>query len=200
MEHPKKIEKKTPHTIQRYIQIFTSTFFISAFTFGGGYVIVPLLRKKFSEDLGWLSEEEVLDISAIAQSAPGPIAVNASLMLGYQVGGLLGALVALLGTVLPPLVIIIVIAAFYEAFKANRLIASILLAMAASVTAVIIDVIINMIMELVKSKKIAGILLYGIAFTANIVFHVNIAYIILFCGLTGVLLGRYGRSHGKELL
>ena len=67
--------------------LFLSTFKLSAFTFGGGYVIIPLMRKQFVDRLGWLEEQEMLDLTAIAQSSPGPIAVNAAILLGYRVAG-----------------------------------------------------------------------------------------------------------------
>src|SRR5699024_9709323 len=86
-------------------KLFTSTFMLSAFTFGGGFVIVSLYNKKFVEELEWLEEEEMLDITAIAQSSPGPIPVNASVILGYRMAGILGSIVAILGTILPPFVI-----------------------------------------------------------------------------------------------
>ena len=76
------------------LTLFLSVFKISAFTFGGGYVIVPLMRKRFSEELGWVQQEEMLDMIAIAQSAPGPIAVNTSILLGYRLLGIKGALVS----------------------------------------------------------------------------------------------------------
>ena len=83
-------------------QLFKATFLLSAFTFGGGFVIVSLMKKKFVEDLQWLEEEEMLDITAIAQSSPGPIPINASVILGYRMYGVIGSLVAILGTALPP--------------------------------------------------------------------------------------------------
>ena len=92
-----------------YLKLFLSTFYLSAFTFGGGYVIVPLMRKKFVNEYGWIDENEMIDLIAIAQSAPGVIAINASLIIGYKLAGILGAIVALVGTVLPPLIIISII-------------------------------------------------------------------------------------------
>ena len=89
-----------------YRKLFCSTFYLSAFTFGGGYVIIPLMRKKFVEQLHWIDEEEMMDLTAIAQSSPGAIAVNASILVGYRVAGVPGALVTVLGTVLPPLIIL----------------------------------------------------------------------------------------------
>ena len=81
-----------------YRKLFTSTFYLSAFTFGGGYVIIPLMRKKFVEQFHWIEETEMLDLTAIAQSAPGPIAVNASSLIGYRLAGFAGAMVSTLGT------------------------------------------------------------------------------------------------------
>jgi chromate transporter len=106
-----------------YLKLFSSTFYISAFTFGGGYVIIPLMKKKFAEDLKWITEDEILDLIAIAQSSPGPVAVNASLLIGYKVAGFAGAVTTVFGTILPPLIILSVISAFYDAFIANRVIA-----------------------------------------------------------------------------
>ena len=71
--------------------------------FGGGFVIIPLMRKKFVDELGWIEEEEMLDLTAIAQASPGAIAVNASIMLGYHIAGIPGAILAVLGTVLTPI-------------------------------------------------------------------------------------------------
>ncbi len=92
-----------------YWLLFSSTFYISSITFGGGYVIVPLMRKKFVENLKWIEEEEMLNLTAIAQSAPGAIAINTSILIGYKMAGYFGVLLTLLGTVLPPFTIISII-------------------------------------------------------------------------------------------
>lgn len=99
------MEQQPKHSRKDYLTLFTSTFTLSAFTFGGGFVIIPLMRKKFVEQLHWIDEEEMMDLTAIAQSSPGAIAVNASILVGYRVAGVPGALVTVLGTVLPPLII-----------------------------------------------------------------------------------------------
>ena len=103
----------------RYAKLFGETFRLSACTFGGGFVIIPLMRKRFVEELNWIEEQEMLDLTAIAQSSPGAIPVNASILVGYHVAGIPGALITVLGTVLPPLVIISVISFFYAAFRDN---------------------------------------------------------------------------------
>ena len=81
-------------------KIFWSTFYLSAFTFGGGYVIVSLMKKKFVDEYHWIEEEEMLDLVAIAQSAPGAIAVNGAIVIGYKLAGIAGILTAIAGTVI----------------------------------------------------------------------------------------------------
>ena len=125
----------------KYRKLFLSTFELSACTFGGGFVIIPLMRKKFVEELGWIEEEEMLDLTAIAQASPGAIAVNASIMLGYHIAGIPGAILAVLGTVLPPLIIISIISMFYQAFRNNVIVSMAMRGMLCGVAAVICDVV-----------------------------------------------------------
>ena len=107
-------------------KLFFSTLYLSAFTFGGGYVIVTLMKQKFVDELHWIEEEEMLDLIAIAQSAPGAIAVNGAIVVGYKLWGLLGALVAIFATIIPPFLIITVISFFYELFRDNFVVSSLL--------------------------------------------------------------------------
>ena len=95
-------------------KIFISTLYLSAFTFGGGYVIVTLMKKKFVDEYHWIEEDEMLDLVAIAQSSPGAIAVNGAIVVGFKLAGLPGTLVAILGTIIPPFVIISVIATAFS--------------------------------------------------------------------------------------
>lgn len=96
----------------RLCRLFFSTLYISSFTFGGGFVIVTLMKKKFVDELHWITEEEMLDMTALAESAPGAIAVNAAILVGWQVEGLLGMITAVVGTILPPMVILSIISYF----------------------------------------------------------------------------------------
>ena len=100
-------------------KLFLSTLYLSAFTFGGGYVIVTLMKKKFVDQYHWIEENEMLDLVAIAQSAPGPIAVNGAIVVGYKLAGLLGVAVAILGTIIPPFVIIALVSVCYNAFPVS---------------------------------------------------------------------------------
>lgn len=96
--------------------LFFSTLYLSAFTFGGGYVIVSLMKKKFVDEYHWIEEDEMLDLIAIAQSAPGAIAVNGAIVVGYKLAGISGALVAIIATILPLFLILTVLSHPYSPF------------------------------------------------------------------------------------
>lgn len=168
-------------------QLFKSTFILSAFTFGGGFVIVSLMKKKFVEELGWLEEEEMLDITAIAQSSPGPIPINASVILGYRMGGIIGSLVAVLGTALPPMFIISLISVFYTQFRENAVIAVALQVMRAGVAAVIFDVVINLAKNVCQTKRMLYIAMMIVAFIATYFFNISAMLVILTCLAIGII-------------
>ena len=122
-----KIRRKNVRKKQKVLwKLFLSTLYLSAFTFGGGYVIVTLMKDKFVDKYHWIEENEMLDLIAIAQSAPGAIAVNGAIVVGYKLAGLAGVLTAIFGTVLPPFLIISVISVFYQIFRDNFIISELL--------------------------------------------------------------------------
>jgi len=170
-----------------YTKLFTSAFYISAFAFGGGYVIIPLMKKKLVDDLQWIEEDEMLNITAIAQSSPGAVAVNAAILLGYRVAGVSGAFVTILGTVLPPLITLSVISIFYTAFRNNTVVNAVLKGMQAGVAAVIADVVLNTGRNVLKQKdKVSSVIMVG-AFIAAFFLKINVIYIILVCGYIGAV-------------
>ena len=173
--------------LKSYWTLFTSTFMLSAFTFGGGFVIVSLMKKRFVDKLKWIDEEEMVDMVAIAQSSPGAIAVNASILVGYRVAGFVGALISAIGTVLPPLIILTIISFFYQAFGDSLAVSAVLKGMQAGVAAVIIDVVFSLSGKIIKTKKILSTLLMAGAFIAVFFFHINVIFIILVCGLLGAI-------------
>jgi chromate transporter len=138
------------------------------------------------EDLKWLEEDEMLDITAIAQSSPGPIPVNASVILGYRMFGILGSLIAVFGTILPPMIVISVISFFYEQFCTNPVIAVALQVMRAGVAAVIFDVVINLASNVVKTHRPLYFVLMVVSFIAVFFFSVDAAIIILSCLAIGI--------------
>ena len=166
--------------------LFLATLYISTFTFGGGFVIVTFMKHKFVDSLKWLSEEEMLDFAALAQASPGAIAVNAAILVGWRVCGFAGMVVAVLGTILPPMVILSVISLFYAAFAANRWVALALKGMQAGVAAVILDVACGLGAKVAKERSALSLALMAGAFLANFVFDVNVIFIILAAALAGV--------------
>ncbi len=167
-------------------QLFKATFVLSAFTFGGGFVIVSLMKKKFVEELKWLDESEMLDITAIAQSSPGPIPINASVILGYRMQGILGSVVAVLGTSIPPIAIISIISIFYVKFRESTVIATALMVMRAGVAAVICDVVINLAKNVVKTKNSLYIILMIVTFVMTYVMGISAMTVILLCIAVGI--------------
>lgn len=168
-------------------KLFLSTLYLSAFTFGGGYVIVSLMKQKFVDELHWIEEDEMLDLIAIAQSAPGAIAVNGAIVVGYKLAGILGALTAITATIIPPFLIITVISYFYELFRENFLVSKILAGMQAGVGAVIASVVWDMGSGIVKQKDPSSLVIMAAAFVAACVFRVNVVYIILTCIAVGIV-------------
>ncbi len=178
--------------------LFSSVLYISAFTFGGGYVIVPLMQKKFVEDLKWIDENEMLDLIAIAQSSPGAVAVNTSILIGYRISGVVGSLVAIVGTVIPPLLIIGIVSIFYNQFRDNIFVNSFLNAMRAAVCAVIFNVVIRLVRNVLKEQDVINDLLIIVCLVAAIGFGLNVALIILICALFGLARGLTRSMEVKE--
>ena len=172
--------------------LFSSMLLISTFTFGGGFVIVSLMKKKFVDELHYLTEEEMLDMTALAQTAPGAIAVNGAILVGRRIAGISGLIVAVLATILPPIVIISVISMMYAAFAENEWVRAVLTGMQSGVAAVICDVTVNLGGKVVQSKDwlMAG------AFVASAVFHVNVIVVILVAAAIGVIRALLARKGG----
>ena len=168
------------------LKLFVSTLYLSAFTFGGGYVIVTLMKKKFVDEYHWIEEDEMLDLVAIAQSSPGAIAVNGAIVVGYKLAGAPGALVAIVGTVIPPFLIISAVSVFYNVFRENYIIAQLLEGMQAGVGAVIAAVVFDMGEGVVKGKNAGSIIIMLGAFIAFCIFGVNVVYIVIACLMIGV--------------
>ena len=187
--------KETKGTILK--KLFFSTLYISAFTFGGGFVIITFMKRKFVDELHWIDMTEMLDLTALAQSSPGAIAVNAAILVGWRVAGLMGMLIAVLGTILPPMLILSVISLCYQAFASNLYVALILKGMQAGVAAVILDVVCGLGSNVIKQKRPILLVIMAVAFLANMVWKVNVIYIILASALMGILLEFMGRKRGE---
>lgn len=168
-------------------RLFFSTLTLSAFTFGGGYVIVTLMKKTFVDKYHWIEEDEMLDLVAIAQSSPGPIAVNGAIVLGYELAGIAGVIIGVLATIIPPFLILSLIACFYSAFRSNQVVGWMLDGMQAGVGAVITQVVWEMASGIVTERQWISAAVLIAAFLANFIFGVNVVLIILACGALGII-------------
>lgn len=181
-------ERKDQHSRgEKLLKLFFSMLYISAFTFGGGFVIVTFMKRKFVEELHWIDEKEMLDMTALAQSSPGSIAVNIAILIGWKVAGFLGMVTAVLGTVIPPMVILSVISLFYERFATNRYVSLVLQGMQSGVAAVILDVAVGLGQKVWQSKQWVHIVVMAAAFTATFFFNINVVWIILAAAVIGII-------------
>lgn len=180
----------------KLMQLFLSTLYISSFTFGGGFVIVTFMKKNFVDQFHWIDEQEMLDLTALAQSSPGAIAVNAAILVGWRVAGLAGMAVAVAGTILPPMVILSVISLFYAAFAANRYVALFLKGMQSGVAAVILDVVWGLGGRVVREGSPLHLPVMAAAFVAAFFLDVNVIFIILAAALLGLGQALWNRWKG----
>lgn len=163
-----------------YRTLFFSLLRISAFTFGGGFVIIPLIRRQFVEKLGWLSEEDMLDVVAMAQSSPGAVAMNVAAQIGHRIAGFRGTLCAVLGTVIPPFVWISLISLCYDAFRTSPVVDAFLRSMQPAVAAVIFSAAISMLKPIRQKKKASSWVLFFGALALGLS-GINVVWILL-CG------------------
>lgn len=167
-----------------YAWICRVNLYISAFTFGGGYVVVPMIRKFYVDEKKYFSQDDLMEMAAIAQSSPGAIAINLSVLAGKKAGGYAGAILSAVCGIIPPIVILAVISSFYVAFSQNLMVMAVLRGMQACVAAMIVDLLIDMVQLIVKEKQLLLTILIPFSFIANAFFQVNVLVIL---GITAVL-------------
>ena len=185
-------EEKLPERGSHFYRaLFCSTFLISAFTVGGGFVIIPLLKAKYVDEYGWLEDKETLDLVAIAQSLPGVVAVNAAILLGYRMAGIPGALTALFATILPPLITLSIISQAYDFFIQSPLVRLLLKGMQCGATALIVSVAVNLVRKQCKEGLSIPLFILVGTFIANFFFGVNLMILIVIDAIAGFLFLRW---------
>ena len=167
-------------------QLFKTSFLISAST-SGGYTIVSIMKDVFVNKYRWLSEDEMLDLMAIAQATPGAIAINTSVLVGHHMAGVAGGIVTMLGTTLPPLLIMSVVATFYDFFADNRWLRYIMKGMQAGVCALLINVTLDLFLNITKQRSILS---YGLLILSFLVVRYTDLHILILafvCALAGIV-------------
>lgn len=177
-----------------FLDLFLTFSKIGAFTFGGGYAMISLIDHECVEKRQWLTSEELMDMTVVAESTPGPIAINCATFAGYKKAGFMGALVASLGMTLPSFIIILFISGILEHFLSNEIVAKAFSGIRIAVAVLIIRAAVKMIGKMLKSKKNAlGIVLTAVFFltllTLNILgIHFSTIYFILIAGVIGIIM------------
>ena len=172
-----------------YFSLFINTLTLSTFTLGGGYVMIPLLRERVVEKLGWLCEDELTEMTAIGQSSPGAMIINVSVLLGYRLLGFWGAICALFGTSLPAIILLVITWYFYDYIRDNRYVSAAFRGMSAGVSAVIADTVVSMAAAFLKKDQFMYALILVLAFSASWFLDINVAFIIILCGVLGIAIG-----------
>lgn len=165
--------------LKLYLWLIKVNLFISAFTFGGGYVVVPMVRKYFIEKKQRFTEEELMEMAAIAQSTPGAIAINMVSLAGYRTAGVLGTVISCISAIIPPLLILSVVSLFYSAFITNTIVAAVLKGMQAGVAALIVDFIVDMTSMILKERSVLLTGLVVVSFAMSFFTSVNVIFILL---------------------
>lgn len=178
----------------RIWKLFLSTFRIGAFTFGGGYAMIPIIEREFVETRKYIQADEMLDILSIAQSLPGVLSINASVVIGYRAGGVAGALMAALGVTLPSFLIIILVTLCYAWFTTNIYVAAALRGIRAAVVALMLNAVLRMGKPAVRS--VWGVVLLAAAAVCSFVLDINAVLIILGGALTGIVIQLVKRRRG----
>ena len=172
-------------------KLFITFFKIGLFTIGGGYAMIPLIERDIVDRNGWVSKERFLDLLALSQSAPGVFAVNISTFIGYRLRGVPGSLAAALGCVAPSVIIILLIALFFNTFRDNEVVNNVFLGLRPAVVALIAAPVFSV----AKSAKIGWSTVWIPLLSALLIvlFGVSPVYIILAAGVGGFLWGKIKR-------
>ena len=171
-----------------YGPLFCHMMQLSALTLGGGFVIVPLMRKRFVEELHWLTEEEMLDAVAMAQSTPGATSINVAVMVGHRRAGLPGAVCAATGALLPPLVIMCTVSMVYDTFMQYPALQAMLKSMRSVVAAMIATSVISMGRALFEKQKWKGLFITLLCFM--IMRFISSVWVLITCAILGIIAGR----------
>lgn len=165
--------------------LFTIFFKLGLFTFGGGYVIVPLMHNEMVEKRKWITDDDIMDILVIAESTPGPISINAATFIGYKMGGFWGAAAATFGLVLPSLIVISLLAIVYSTFSELTMVNRAFRGIMAAVTILVGGATFKLGKKMKRS--IFNFIILGAALVASLFFKVNAIYIILGGAFLGIL-------------
>lgn len=177
-----------------YMDLFTTFMKIGAFTFGGGYAMLPLIQKEIVDNKGWASEEEIMDYYAVSQCTPGIIMVNTATFIGYNQKGVKGGIIATLGVITPSIIIILLIASLLTAFSSLPLVQHAL----AGIRVAVCVLVLNAIVKLWKNgiKDSFGILLFLVVLAAVSFTNLPTVVFVILSAICGILFTNLKKKRG----
>ena len=170
---------------KRCLSLFLTFFKIGGFTFGGGHAMIPLIQKETVENKKWITDDDILEIIAIAESTPGPVAINAATFVGYRTAGILGAACATFGVVLPSFLIILAIAYLLNSFMEIKAVQYAFLGINAGVLALLFKALWNMYKK--SPKGWVSYVVMGASFVLTAILKVNLFVVIVCCAVFGLV-------------
>ena len=174
--------------LKKLLQVFWTFFKIGAFTFGGGYAMIPLIQNEAVEKRHWVTDDDILEIVAIAESTPGPIAINSATFVGYRAAGVLGSVCGTLGVVLPSFVIILALSFVLQEFQALRVVQYAFFGIRAGVLALLLKALWTMYKK--SPKGWPAYVVMGLSFLLTAVFSINVIFVIIGCAIFGLVTSR----------
>ena len=174
--------------MNKNLDLFISFFKVGAFTFGGGYAMLPLVKKELSEKKGYISENEIVDMLAVSESTPGSIAVNIATFVGYKIGGVFGSVCSTLGVVMPSFIIISILSFFIEAFKTNLYVSYAFWGVRAAVMALILSALITVFTH--TPKGYLAVIIMLASFLSTAFFGISAIYVLIIWAVFGIVRGR----------
>lgn len=190
----KKKDDKSP-TLWR---IFAQTFILSMFTIGGGYVMISLMKERFVDKWGWITGDELTELIALGQSSPGAMVVNVCVLMGYRIRGFAGAVIALLGTALPPIIVLAAIWEIYGVISGNAWVSAAFKGMRAGVAAIVADITVSLAAPFMRKDSIPYIAIMVAAFAICFFLEVNVAFVVLGSAVLGVVVGAVSRRRARS--
>lgn len=170
---------------KKIITLFITFFKIGAFTFGGGYAMIPLIQSEVTDKRKWITEKDILDVIAIAESTPGPIAINSATFIGYKIAGFWGSFMATLGVILPSYVIILVISFLLRNFAEIKYVKYAFFGIRAGVLALVVKALWSMYKQC--PKNIISYIIMALAFAMVVFFDINVLIVIIGAAVIGII-------------
>lgn len=189
------MKQETKEKLNKQLSLFVTFLKIGAFTFGGGYAMIPLIQKETVEKKKWITDEDILEIVAIAESTPGPIAVNAATFVGYRICGFFGALFSTLGVILPSFLIIVGISFVLKQFENLAAVRYAFMGIRAGVLALIFKAMWSMYKQC--KKNAVSYIIMALSFVLVAFFNVNAIFVIVGCAVFGLVASLIAQRRAK---